>query len=117
MATTVALIDYGSGNLRSAAKALTFVPQKRSGSRATKSSSRPIPTGLRKPSASCCPVWAHSPIACAGSQLIRGMLAGVARILSLRRGVPFLGICVGMQLLAEWGREHEDCKGLGWIRG
>ncbi len=32
-------------------------------------------------------------------------------------GRPFLGICVGMQLLASWGREYEDTQGLGWIEG
>ncbi len=34
-----------------------------------------------------------------------------------KRGVPILGICVGMQLLANVGREHGDHKGLGWIKG
>ena len=34
-----------------------------------------------------------------------------------RKARPFLGICVGMQLLADWGREYEDTKGFGWIRG
>jgi glutamine amidotransferase len=33
------------------------------------------------------------------------------------RGRPFLGICVGMQLMADWGREHGDCEGLGWMAG
>jgi glutamine amidotransferase len=33
------------------------------------------------------------------------------------RAVPFLGICVGMQMLAEWGREYEDVAGFGWIGG
>ncbi|MFN4058381.1 MAG: imidazole glycerol phosphate synthase subunit HisH [Roseinatronobacter sp.] len=33
------------------------------------------------------------------------------------RGVPFLGICVGMQMLATWGREYEDVAGLNWIGG
>ncbi|MGB0661632.1 MAG: imidazole glycerol phosphate synthase subunit HisH [Mangrovicoccus sp.] len=33
------------------------------------------------------------------------------------RGVPFMGICVGMQLLASWGREYEDTRGLDWIAG
>ncbi|MEM9873115.1 MAG: imidazole glycerol phosphate synthase subunit HisH, partial [Pseudomonadota bacterium] len=33
------------------------------------------------------------------------------------RGKPFLGICVGMQLMASWGREYEDTAGLGWIDG
>lgn len=32
-------------------------------------------------------------------------------------GKPFLGICVGMQLLADVGREHEETQGLGWISG
>ncbi len=30
---------------------------------------------------------------------------------------PFLGICVGMQLMATWGREYEDTAGLDWIKG
>jgi len=34
-----------------------------------------------------------------------------------RRGRPFFGICVGMQLLAERGREYEVTEGLGWIAG
>lgn len=33
------------------------------------------------------------------------------------RGKPFLGLCLGMQLLAERGTEHEDLPGLGWLRG
>lgn len=33
------------------------------------------------------------------------------------KGRPFLGICVGMQLMATWGREYEDTRGLGWIGG
>jgi glutamine amidotransferase len=35
----------------------------------------------------------------------------------IRRGRPFLGICVGMQLMAERGREFEVTDGLGWMRG
>lgn len=34
-----------------------------------------------------------------------------------QRGRPFLGICVGMQLMATWGREYSDTPGLGWIDG
>ena len=34
-----------------------------------------------------------------------------------RRAVPFLGICVGMQMLADWGREHLDTAGFSWIGG
>ena len=32
-------------------------------------------------------------------------------------GVPFLGVCIGMQIMAEWGLEYEKCAGLGWIKG
>ena len=35
----------------------------------------------------------------------------------LGRGVPFLGICLGMQLLASWGTEHGERPGLGWVKG
>jgi glutamine amidotransferase len=33
------------------------------------------------------------------------------------RALPFLGICVGMQMLATWGREYEDVEGFGWVPG
>ncbi|NNK79544.1 MAG: imidazole glycerol phosphate synthase subunit HisH, partial [Litoreibacter sp.] len=33
------------------------------------------------------------------------------------KGRPFMGICVGMQMLASWGREYEDTPGFGWIDG
>ena len=35
----------------------------------------------------------------------------------LVRGVPFMGICVGMQMLADLGHEYRDTEGLGWIGG
>jgi glutamine amidotransferase len=47
-------------------------------------------------------------------------IPGMVDVLSetvLKRGKPFLGICVGMQMLAKIGREHGDHKGLGWIEG
>ena len=34
-----------------------------------------------------------------------------------RDGVPFLGVCVGMQMMATWGREHGDAPGFDWIGG
>ena len=47
---------------------------------------------------------------------VPGMVAALETAV-LTQGKPFLGICVGMQLLASWGREHGDHKGLGWIPG
>src|SRR4030095_12427602 len=51
-----------------------------------------------------------------GVSLMPGMV-GALEDRVLKRGRPFLGICVGMQLLADVGREHGDHKGLGWIPG
>jgi len=47
---------------------------------------------------------------------VPGMLEALTEQV-VARGRPFLGICVGMQLLAEVGREYEDTPGLGWIGG
>jgi glutamine amidotransferase len=49
-----------------------------------------------------------------------GAIAGMVDVLNervRRQGVPFLGICVGMQLMASRGLEHGEHKGLGWIEG
>jgi glutamine amidotransferase len=46
---------------------------------------------------------------------IDGLRAAVER--ATDAGTPFLGICVGMQLMAERGLEHEITPGFGWIRG
>jgi glutamine amidotransferase len=51
-----------------------------------------------------------------GLTAIPGMV-NVLTELVINRGKPFLGICVGMQMLASTGREHGDHKGLGWIPG
>jgi glutamine amidotransferase len=51
-----------------------------------------------------------------GLAAVPGMIEALeATVLQLRR--PFLGICVGMQLLATSGREHGEHRGLGWIPG
>lgn len=52
----------------------------------------------------------------AGLLALPGMLAALEETV-LRAGRPFFGICVGMQLMAERGREHGDHPGLGWIAG
>jgi len=114
MAATVALIDYGSGNLRSAAKALTRAAE-------TSGTSHEVvitadPNRVAEAERIVLPGVGAFADCIRGPSDISGMLAALDDTV-IRRGVPFLGICVGMQLLADWGREHEKCKGLGWIPG
>jgi glutamine amidotransferase len=111
---TVAIVDYSSGNLHSAAKAFE---------RAARES------GVVQPI-----VVTSSPDAVA--QADRIVLPGVGAFADCRRGLdavdgmvdaindsvrrrgrPFFGICVGMQLMAERGLEHQVTAGLGWIAG
>jgi imidazole glycerol-phosphate synthase subunit HisH len=111
---SVAIVDYGSGNLHSAAKAFE---------RAARES------GYAEPI-----VVTHDPEEVARAERI--VLPGVGAFADCRRGLdavggmvealearvrrqgrPFLGICVGMQLMAERGREYEVTPGLGWIPG
>jgi imidazole glycerol-phosphate synthase subunit HisH len=110
----VAIVDYGSGNLRSAAKAFER----------TAAESKP---------ASEVRVTSEPEIVAAADRIV---LPGVGAFADCRRGLaavagleaalyeavmvrarPFLGICVGMQLMAERGREFETVEGLGWIPG
>jgi len=111
---SVEIVDYGSGNLHSAAKAFE---------RAAKDLNLGEPV-----------VVTHDPAVVAGAD--RVVLPGVGAFADCRRGLdavdgmtaaleeavrrkgrPFFGICVGMQLLAERGREYEVTEGLGWIAG
>ena len=75
-----------------------------------------MPTRYAAPTASCCRASAPLPIAGAGSRLSPELEEALAEAV-VARGRPFLGICVGMQLMAERGREFETTAGLGWIAG
>jgi len=111
---SVAIVDYGSGNLHSAAKAFERAAHD---------------AGLDQPI-----VVTSDPAVVARAD--RVVLPGVGAFADCRRGLdavagmvealeavvrgggrPFFGICVGMQLLAERGREYEVTAGLGWIAG
>jgi imidazole glycerol-phosphate synthase subunit HisH len=105
----VALIDYGAGNLQSVHNAL-----KAAGASdiAVTASPADVLAGKRivLPGVGA---FAH----CMGAlSAIPGMIEALNEAV-IEKGRPFLGICVGMQLMAEEGREHGVTKGLGWIPG
>ena len=104
----VALIDYGSGNLRSAEKALA-----RAGAEVTVTAD---PETVAKAQRIVLPGVGAFGDCMAGLSAIPGMIEALEEAV-LKRGAPFLGICVGMQLLASVGREFGDHEGLGWIEG
>ncbi|MFN4163304.1 MAG: imidazole glycerol phosphate synthase subunit HisH [Ferrovibrio sp.] len=110
----LSLIDYGSGNLRSAAKAIQ---------RAADENSIALDLAV---TADTKTVTTADAIVLPGvgafADCYRGLssLPGMIETLNeqvIKGGKPFLGICVGMQLMATVGREHGEHKGLGWIDG
>jgi glutamine amidotransferase len=111
---SVAIVDYGSGNLHSAAKAFE---------RAARDSGRdqPIivtgdPDAVRRADRIVLPGVGAFADCRRGLDAVDGMVEALEETVR-RKGRPFLGICVGMQLLAERGREYEVTEGLGWIAG
>jgi glutamine amidotransferase len=109
--SSAALIDYGSGNLASAAKALARAANGRfdivttADPQAVKDAERIVLPGVGA-FADCMK----------GLSAVPGMVEAL-REKVLKQGAPFLGICVGMQLLATVGREFGDHAGLGWMAG
>jgi imidazole glycerol-phosphate synthase subunit HisH len=111
---TVAIIDYGSGNLHSAAKA--FERAAREGG-----ASQPImvtsdPEAVRAADRVVLPGVGAFADCRRGLDRVPGMVDALHEAVR-HQGKPFLGICVGMQLMAERGREYEVTDGLGWIAG
>ena len=111
---TVAIVDYGSGNLHSAAKAFE---------RAARESGRDQPilvTGdpdvVRRADRIVLPGVGAFADCRRGLDAVGGMIEALEESVR-RKGRPFLGICVGMQLMAERGREFETVEGLGWVAG
>jgi imidazole glycerol-phosphate synthase subunit HisH len=111
---SVAIIDYGSGNLRSAAKAFERAAEERGRGCAIRVTSRPEEVAAAE--RVVLPGVGAFADCRRGLAAVAGLEAALAEAV-LRRGRPFLGICVGMQLMAERGREFETVRGLGWIGG
>ena len=111
---TTAIIDYGSGNLRSAAKAFERAAAEHGLPGPILVTSRPEEVAAAE--RVVLPGVGAFADCRRGLAAVPGMEAALAEAV-LARGRPFLGICVGMQLMAERGREFETVAGLGWIRG
>lgn len=108
---TVALIDYGSGNLASAAKALARAANGKSDIVTTAD-----PQVVKDAERIVLPGVGAFADCMAGLKAVPGMVEAL-REKVLKEGAPFLGICVGMQLLATVGVEFGRHAGLGWIAG
>jgi glutamine amidotransferase len=111
---TVAIIDYGSGNLRSAAKAFERAAAGLEDSPEIRVTADP--DAVRAATRIVLPGVGAFADCRAGLDAVPGMVE-VLHERVLGAGVPFLGICVGMQLMADEGREKAVTPGLGWIGG
>lgn len=111
---TIAIIDYGSGNLRSAAKAF-----ERAVAEAGLAADILVTSdadAVRKADRVVLPGVGAFGDCRRGLDAVPGMVEAMGEAV-FSRGRPFLGICVGMQLLADRGLEHGSHPGLGWIPG
>ena len=108
MPDTLALVDYGAGNLRSAARAL-----ERAGARVVVTDDPAVIAGAARIVLPGVGAFAQ----CIGQLREKSGIEAALNEAVNGRGVPFLGICVGMQLLASEGHEHGVYKGLGWLPG
>jgi imidazole glycerol-phosphate synthase subunit HisH len=111
---TVAIVDYGSGNLHSAAKA--FERAARESGQAQPVVVTSDPDAVRRADRIVLPGVGAFADCRRGLDTIAGMVEALNEAIC-RKGRPFLGICVGMQLMAERGREYQVTPGLGWIAG
>jgi len=111
---TVAIVDYGSGNLHSAAKAFERAARESGHTQAILVTCEP--DAIARADRVVLPGVGAFADCRRGLDAIPGMIDALNETVQ-RRGRPFFGICVGMQLLAERGREYEVTPGLGWIPG
>jgi glutamine amidotransferase len=111
---SVAIVDYGSGNLHSAAKAFERASRELNSGVAIKVTSDPAQVAAA--SRVVLPGVGAFADCRRGLDKIPGMVEALNENV-LQHGRPFFGICVGMQLMAERGREYQVTPGLGWIAG
>ncbi len=111
--STVALIDYGSGNVHSAARALNRAGEGLGGVKVMLTHD---PDAVRAADRIVLPGVGHFADCMAALSAQDGLVAALEEAV-IHRATPFLGICVGMQLMADFSLEDGDHAGLGWLHG
>ena len=109
---TTAIIDYGSGNLRSAEKAFQRMSAEVDGGPVVVTSD---PDAVARADRIVLPGVGAFADCRAGLMALDGMFQAMSD--RVHQGAPFLGICVGMQLMATRGLEHGETPGFDWIHG
>jgi imidazole glycerol-phosphate synthase subunit HisH len=111
----IAIVDYGAGNLRSAEKALAAAAE-HSGCAGARVVVTADPDTVRKADRVVLPGVGAFADCKRGLDSLAGMIEAMEEAV-LSQGKPFLGICVGMQLMASLGVEFGTHQGLDWIKG
>jgi imidazole glycerol-phosphate synthase subunit HisH len=109
----VCVVDYAGGNLASASRALAEAA--RQAGIAADVVVSDDPATLRRADRIVLPGQGAFADCAGGLAAAPGLVAALEE--SVGGGTPFLGICVGMQLMAERGLEHGSTRGFGWIKG
>jgi glutamine amidotransferase len=108
-----AIIDYESGNLHSAHKAFERMTRENDAGEVTVTSDAEV---VARADRLVLPGDGAFPACMAALKGAGGLYDAMVEAVE-EKGRPFLGICVGMQLMASMGREYKDTPGLGWIGG
>ena len=106
------LVDYDSGNLHSAKKAFQRMALETNAGEVVVSSR---PEDITRATRIVLPGDGAFPACRNALSNYSGLFEAISE--GVTQGKPFLGICVGMQILATWGREYEDTRGFDWIGG
>ena len=108
-----AIIDYESGNLHSAHKAFERMARETGGGQIVVTGDADV---VARADRIVLPGDGAFPACMAALKGHSGLYSAMVDAVETR-GRPFMGICVGMQLMASWGREYHDTAGLDWVAG
>ena len=108
-----ALVDYDSGNLHSAAKAFERMAAETGGGQVVVTAR---PEDIARADRIVLPGDGAFPACRAALDAVPGLFDAIEQAV-VDRGRPFLGICIGMQMMVTLGREYRDTPGFGWLGG